>query len=117
MVKDAEQQARALMAVPGTADVAALKRKQVAVDAMTTGFAFVLREALLKSGLKPDDIEFVAVGGGAQRLQGLNERKFAATLLNAPLDLMAEANGAVRLTDMRGLIGVQRQSDLTPRRQ
>jgi ABC-type nitrate/sulfonate/bicarbonate transport system substrate-binding protein len=95
----------ALMAAPGTPDVAALKSKQVAVDAMTTGFAFVLREALLKLGLKMEDVEFVAVGGGAQRLQGLNERKFAATLLNAPLDLIAEANGAVRLADMRGLIG------------
>ena len=94
-----------LMAVPGTTDVAGLKGKQVAVDAMTTGFAFVLREALLKSGLKLDDVQFVAVGGGAQRLAGLNEKKFSATLLNAPLDLIAEANGAVRLAEMRGLIG------------
>jgi ABC-type nitrate/sulfonate/bicarbonate transport system substrate-binding protein len=95
----------ALMAVPGTADIAALKGQPVAVDAMTTGFAFVLREALLKSGFKPDEINFVAVGGGAQRLAGLNEKKFVATLLNAPLDLMAEAQSAVRLADMRGLIG------------
>ncbi|MGL4241487.1 MAG: ABC transporter substrate-binding protein [Beijerinckiaceae bacterium] len=94
-----------LMAVPGTAGMAALKGQQVAVDAMTTGFAFVLREALLKSGLKLEDVQFVAVGGGAQRLQGLNEKKFAATLLNSPLDLIAEANGAVRLAEMRGLIG------------
>jgi ABC-type nitrate/sulfonate/bicarbonate transport system substrate-binding protein len=95
----------ALMAVPGTASVAALKGQPVAVDALTTGFAFVLRDALLKSGLAPSEINFVAVGGGAQRLAGLNERKFAATLLNAPLDLMAESQGAVRLADMRGLIG------------
>lgn len=95
----------ALMAVPGTANIGALKGQQVAVDAMTTGFAFVLREALLKSGLKLDEVQFIAVGGGAQRLQGLNEKKFTATLLNSPLDLVAEANGAVRLADMRGLIG------------
>jgi ABC-type nitrate/sulfonate/bicarbonate transport system substrate-binding protein len=94
-----------LMAVPGTANIAALKGQQVAVDAMTTGFAFVLREALIKSGIKLDEVQFVAVGGGAQRLQGLNEKKFAATLLNSPLDLVAEANGAVRLADMHGLIG------------
>jgi ABC-type nitrate/sulfonate/bicarbonate transport system substrate-binding protein len=95
----------ALMATPGTVEIMALKGRQVAVDAMTTGFAFVLREALARSGLKPDDVEFVTIGGGAQRLQGLTEKKFVATLLNAPLDLMAEANGAVRLADMRGLIG------------
>lgn len=94
-----------LMAVPGTPDVVALRGQEVAVDAMTTGFAFVLREALLKSGLKLEEVRFVAVGGGAQRLQGLNEKKFAATLLNAPLDLIAEANGAARLADMRALIG------------
>ncbi len=95
----------ALMAVPGTSGIAALKGQPVAVDAMTTGFAFVLREALLKSGFKAKEINFIAVGGGAQRLAGLNEKKFLATLLNAPLDLMAEAQGAVRLADMRGLIG------------
>lgn len=95
----------ALMATPGTVNVAALRGQPVAVDALTTGFAFVLREALVKSGFAPADINFVAVGGGAQRLAGLNERKFVATLLNAPLDLMAEAQGAVRLADMRGLIG------------
>ena len=95
----------ALMAVPGTAGIAALKGQPVAVDAMTTGFAFVLREALLKSGFTPEEINFIAVGGGAQRLAGLNEKKYPATLLNAPLDLMAEAQGAVRLADMRGLIG------------
>lgn len=94
-----------LMAVPGTSGVAALKGQDVAVDAMTTGFAFVLREALLKSGLTADDIRFTAVGGGAQRLQGLNAKSFAATLLNAPLDLIAEANGAVRLADMSAIIG------------
>ncbi len=95
----------ALMGVPATTGIAALKGQPVAVDAMTTGFAFVLREALLKSGFKPEDINFIAVGGGAQRLAGLNEKKYVATLLNAPLDLMAEAQGAVRLADMRGLIG------------
>ncbi len=95
----------ALMAAPEVAGIAALKGQPLAVDAMTTGFAFVLREALLKSGFRPEDINFVAVGGGAQRLQGLREKKFSATLLNAPLDLIAEAQGATRLADMRGLIG------------
>jgi ABC-type nitrate/sulfonate/bicarbonate transport system substrate-binding protein len=94
-----------LMAAPGVADTAALRGREVAVDAMTTGFAFVLREALLKAGLQPQDVTVQAVGGGAQRLQGLNERRFAATLLNAPLDLIAEANGAVRLGDMRAVVG------------
>ncbi len=94
-----------LMAVPGTANIQALAGQKVAVDAMTTGFAFVLREAIERSGMSLSAVEFVAVGGGAQRLQGLNQRNFAATLLNSPLDIIAEANGAVRLADMRSLIG------------
>jgi ABC-type nitrate/sulfonate/bicarbonate transport system substrate-binding protein len=95
----------ALMATAEVPSIAALKGPQVAVDAMTTGFAFLLREALLKSGMALSDINFTAVGGGAQRLAWLSEKKFAATLLNAPLDLIAEARGAKRLADMRGLIG------------
>lgn len=94
-----------LMAVPGTSSVAELKGKELSVDALTTGFAFVLREALAKSGLAPDDVRLVAVGGGAQRLAALREAKQTATLLNAPLDLIAENAGAVRLAEMRPLIG------------
>ncbi len=95
----------ALMAVPGTASVNDLKGKTLSVDAMTTGFAFVLREALAKSNIKPDEVSIVAVGGGAQRLAALREQKQTATLLNSPLDLIAENAGSVRLADMRGLIG------------
>ena len=94
-----------LMAVKGTGSIGDLRGKDIAVDAMTTGFAFVLREVLLKSNIGLDDVTFVAVGGGAQRLAALREGKQTATLLNAPLDLIAEGAGAVRLVDTRGLIG------------
>lgn len=94
-----------LMAVPGTASVNDLKGKELSVDALTTGFAFVLRDALVKSGVKLDEVKLVAVGGGAQRLTALREQKQTATLLNSPLDLIAENAGSVRLAEMRGLIG------------
>lgn len=97
-----------MLSVMGTDDVAslqALKGRTLGVDAMTTGFAFVLRHMLTTSGFAPRDIVFAAIGGGAQRLQALNERRIAGTLLNAPLDLMAEAQGARRLADARAVIG------------
>ena len=86
-----------LMAVPGTASVNDLKGKELSVDALTTGFAFVLRDALVKSGVKLDEVKLVAVGGGAQRLTALREQKQTATLLNSPLDLIAENAGSARL--------------------
>jgi ABC-type nitrate/sulfonate/bicarbonate transport system substrate-binding protein len=94
-----------LMAVEGTGSIGHLRGKEISVDAITTGFAFVLREALVKSNIDLDDVTLVAVGGGAQRLAALREKKQAATLLNAPLDLIAESAGAVRLVDTRALIG------------
>ncbi|MDR6874681.1 ABC-type nitrate/sulfonate/bicarbonate transport system substrate-binding protein [Bosea sp. BE125] len=94
-----------LMAVPGTKSVSDLKGKELSVDALTTGFAFVLRDALMKSGIGADEVKFVAVGGGAQRLAALREQKQTATLLNSPLDLIAESAGSVRLAEMHALIG------------
>ncbi len=94
-----------LMAVPGTTSVDDLKGRELSVDALTTGFAFVLRDALVKSGIGSDEVKVVAVGGGAQRLAALREQKQSATLLNSPLDLIAESTGSVRLAEMRSLIG------------
>ncbi len=92
-----------VMAGPDVARLADLGGRAVAVDAMTTGFAFVLREIL-----GPDlagAVEWVAVGGGAQRLAALTEGRQAATLLNTPLDLAAEAAGCRRLLRAEEAIG------------
>jgi ABC-type nitrate/sulfonate/bicarbonate transport system substrate-binding protein len=93
-----------LMAAPDVADIAALRGRAVAVDAMTTGFAFVLKEMLARHGIA-DAVEWVPVGGGAQRLAALLDGKQAATLLNTPLDLVAEARGFRRLARARDVVG------------
>lgn len=93
-----------VMAAPDVADIAALRGRTVAVDAMTTGFAFVLREILGRAGIA-DAVEWVAVGGGAQRLAALVEGAQAATLLNTPLDLAAEAKGFRRLARAQDVVG------------
>lgn len=94
-----------VMAAPGIPSLADLKGKTVSVDALTTGFAFVLREMLAKAGLVDGDVTFVKAGGGAQRLERLLKGEQAATLLNAPLDLVAEAQGFVRLATARDKLG------------
>ncbi|NKC32033.1 ABC transporter substrate-binding protein [Falsiroseomonas selenitidurans] len=93
-----------VMAAADVADLAALRGRAVSVDAMTTGFAFVLREVLGQAGLA-GQVEWVAVGGGAQRLAALLEGRQAATLLNTPLDLAAEARGFRRLARGRDAVG------------
>jgi ABC-type nitrate/sulfonate/bicarbonate transport system substrate-binding protein len=94
-----------LMAAPDIRSIADLKGTTVSVDAMTTGFAFVLRSMLAKAGLDETDVAFSKVGGGAQRLQALLRGEQAATLLNAPLDAMAQSRGFVRLATARSMVG------------
>ncbi|MGX9961974.1 ABC transporter substrate-binding protein [Roseomonas sp. F4] len=111
-----------VMAAADVPDLAGLRGKVVSVDAMTTGFAFVLREVLGQAGIA-DQVEWVAVGGGAQRLAALLEGKQAATLLNTPLDLAAEARGFRRLargTDVvgryQGIVAAARRGTLASKR-
>ncbi|MCX7685482.1 MAG: ABC transporter substrate-binding protein [Acetobacteraceae bacterium] len=93
-----------VMAQPEIGSLQALAGRSVSVDAMTTGFAFVLREILERAGVV-DRVTFEAVGGGAQRLAALLEGRQAATLLNTPLDLAAEARGMRRLARAAEVIG------------
>ncbi len=101
----ADTGALSVMAAPGIDSFADLRGKEIAVDAMNTGFAFVLREILARNGIREEEVKLVSVGGGAQRLQALQERRQAATLLNTPLDLIAEHGGARRLARAEDVIG------------
>ena len=94
-----------LVAVPEVKSFADLKGKQISVDALTTGYAFVLRKLLENGGLKPDDIEFVSAGGGLERFNALMEKKHAATLLISPFDVSAEAKGFNRLANADEALG------------
>jgi len=94
-----------LMVIPDIKSFADLKGRELAVDALTTGYAFVLREMLRKGGLKPEDYKLVSAGGSRGRWQGLQEKKFAGTLLNPPYDGMAEAAGFKRLASSSEAVG------------
>ena len=94
-----------LMAAPEVNSFADLKGKTLSVDAMTTGFAFVLRELLARNNVSDSDVKIVRVGGGAQRLEALLKKEQDATILNSPLDLVAEARGYKRLAKAREVLG------------
>ncbi len=94
-----------LVATAGIASVAALKGKTVSVDAMTTGYAFVLFEMLRRHGLAPGDYNAVKVGGTAQRWQALRERKQDATLLSTPYNILAKAAGFSQLARGIAVLG------------
>ena len=106
-----------LVAVPEVKTFADLKGKQISVDALTTGYAFVLRKLLENGGLKHEDIEFVSAGGGMERFRALMEKKHAATLLISPFEVTAEAQGFNRLANAdealghyQGVVGATRRS-------
>jgi ABC-type nitrate/sulfonate/bicarbonate transport system substrate-binding protein len=94
-----------VMAQPGIATIADLKGRTLAVDAKTTGFAFVLREILTQAGLRDEDVTYAMVGTGAERLAALNSGACDATLLNAPLCLAAESSGHTRLMRAKDSLG------------
>ncbi len=95
-----------LVASPEIKTIGDLRGKIVSVDAMTTGYAFVLYEILRRHSLERDkDYELVSAGGMAQRWSGLREGRHQATLLSAPYNLIARNAGfsqLVRATDVIG---------------
>ncbi|WP_201684623.1 ABC transporter substrate-binding protein [Ramlibacter aurantiacus] len=83
-----------LVAAPEIRSPADLRGKTLSVDALTTGYAFVLREMLERNGLVLDrDYKTERAGGGMQRFNALMERKHAGTMLISPLDIAAQAQG------------------------
>ena len=82
-----------LVAAPRVASIAQLAGEPIGVDALATGYAFVLEEMLARAGLDRERYRLVSVGGGRARWRALREGKVAAALLNAPLDAAAQAAG------------------------
>jgi ABC-type nitrate/sulfonate/bicarbonate transport system substrate-binding protein len=94
-----------LMVQPEHDAVPCLRGQTLAVDALTTGYALVLKQILVHHGLSESDVRYVSVGTGAERLAALKEGRCAATLLNAPLCLAAESVGMIRLVRASAVLG------------
>ena len=95
-----------LVTVPEVKSFGDLRGKTLSVDALTTGYAFVLLEILERNGLQKDrDYTTAAAGGVLQRFQALMEKKHAGTLLLSPFEVQAEAKGFNRLANAIDVLG------------
>jgi len=82
-----------LVTVPEIKTFAALKGKELSVDALTTGYAFVLRKLLERNGIEESDVSFVRAGGVRERWIALEKKEHAGTMLVTPLDIVARSKG------------------------
>src|SRR5215471_13588042 len=105
-----------LATIPEVKTAQELKGKTLAVDALTTGYAFVLFDLLKRSGLPLSDYKVESAGGTLARWQGMRERKYAAAILTSPFDLMAKANGFNVLQYARDVYGHYEESVAVTRR-
>ena len=94
-----------LVTQPDIKSIADLKGKSLAVDAATTGYAFVLRKILQQGGLSESDYELERMGGTAARAEALMQGKTAGTILTSPLEIVPEARGYRRLANAVDVIG------------
>ncbi len=86
-----------LVVRPNIQSYSDLKGMTLAVDAINTGFAFVLRQMLKEGGLEQDQYRFLSVGGDVARLKELRSGKVAGTLLTTVFANQAVADGMRRL--------------------
>jgi len=96
---------QSLMAAPGITSVADLRGKKIAVDALTTGYAFILREMIARAGMTDADVIYERTGGGPMRMRAMLDGHYAAGLLATPLDRIAAGQGFTCLGTARELLG------------
>jgi ABC-type nitrate/sulfonate/bicarbonate transport system substrate-binding protein len=94
-----------LITAPQVKTFADLRGKEVSVDAMSTGFAFVLREMINRSEIKESEITYVRAGGSPNRFRNLLEGKHAGTLLPTPFEMQAIERGYNKLSAGMDLFG------------
>ena len=71
-----------------------LPGKILTADALTTGFAFVLRRMLALNGVDENDIEWMSTGGVLQRWQAMMEHpEQKGTLQVTPFEIMGASKG------------------------
>lgn len=94
-----------LVAAAVIGSIGDLRGKLLSVDAMTTGYAFVLYDILRRNGMNRDDYQLRRVGGMIQRLNSMLDGNEVATLLSAPYNLVATSRGLTQLVSAVSVIG------------
>lgn len=94
-----------LVTAPDVKSYAHLRGRTLSVDAMTTGYAFVLIAMLEKGGLKEGDYTLERVGGVQQRYQALIEGRHAGSLFMSPFETLLKARGCNVLDTAISVLG------------
>jgi ABC-type nitrate/sulfonate/bicarbonate transport system substrate-binding protein len=97
--------ANSLISLPDVKSIKDLKGRDLAVDAISTGYAFVLQEILAKNGFTRDDYKLVAFGATGARWQALQDGKAAAGLISPPISQVAVGRGFNNLADAADALG------------
>jgi ABC-type nitrate/sulfonate/bicarbonate transport system substrate-binding protein len=97
--------ALSLVSRPEIKSAKELKGRDLAVDAVGTGFTFVLREILAKDGLTAGDYKLVAFGNTGARWQAIQKNEALAGLLSPPISQTAVAQGYTNLADAADVLG------------
>ena len=105
-----------VVTIPEVKSFAEIKGKTLSVDALTTGYAFVLFDLLKRNGLKAGDYKIEKAGGVLARWEAIKQKKQAGTLLITPFDIFAKAAGLNVLQyaidvygHYQGLVGASRR--------
>lgn len=85
--------AQKLIVRPEFSSYQQLRGQVLGVDALDTGYAYVLRKMLQLNGVGTDEYRLESVGGTAQRLDALRSGPVAAVLLSPPYDDVALREG------------------------
>lgn len=93
----------AFVTAPDVAGYPGLKGRSIALDALATGFAFVLYEMLERGGLSLDDVTMVPVGATPERWNSVKDGSHAGTLTIEPFTALARAAGFKVLDRSTGL--------------
>lgn len=106
-----------LMSRPEITDVSQFRGKTLSVDALTTGFAFLLREVLVANRIAVTDVIFDAAGGTGNRYRALVAGQHDGTLVRTPFERLAQRQGCNVLVrgkslyaDYLGTVGAVLQS-------
>ena len=94
-----------LVTAPDIKSIAELKGRTLSVDALTTGYAFVLFDILRRNGVNDGDYAVAKVGGMVQRWTALRERKQDGTMLSTPYNILARAEGFTQIAQATKVIG------------
>jgi len=95
-----------LLTQPPDTSFDSLRGKSLTVDAMTTGYAFVLEELLAKHGIAPNQVTFDPQGGVADRfVDMLKDKQHVGTIEMTPFDLLGQQHGMNVLARVADTLG------------